>query len=181
MSRFASFRPSRSLSPTLEYVRFDSFSLFLALHLRSLWTGPRWVRKETEAARQVSSHFLFLSFTVISPSYSAPFFQPYYIADHLDGRLSIHQGPTSPLPIDRLCPRRENSRGVDLLPSPDTCLASVLFHRSEELTILSISQFSRAHMIFLKEPASAKSIIQRSTWVRVIMFHLFFFNFKTGT
>lgn len=74
-------------------------------------------------------------------------------AGHLDGRLSIHQGPTSPLPIDRLCPRRENSRGVDL-PSPDTCLAGVPFRRSRGLTVSPIPQFffyrSRAPYDFLQ-------------------------------
>lgn len=79
-----------------------------------------------------------------------PLLSVLHIADHLDGRLSIHQGPTSPLPIDRLCPRRENSRGVDLLPSPDTCLAGVPFRRFGGLTVLPILQFlsfSRTDMI----------------------------------
>lgn len=73
------FLPSISLTSSYPGVRPIWFFLTLsrALHLRSLWTGPRGVRKETEAVRQVSSHFLFLYFTVISPSYSAPFFQPY--------------------------------------------------------------------------------------------------------
>lgn len=73
------FLPSISLTSSYPEVRPIWFFLTLsrALHLRSPWTGPRGVRKETEAARQVSSHFLFLSFTVISPSYSAPFLQPY--------------------------------------------------------------------------------------------------------
>lgn len=95
-------------------------------------------------------------------------------AGHLDGRLSIHQGPTSPLPIDRLCPRRENSRSVDL-PSPDTRLAGVPFRRSRRLTVSPIPQVFfivlARRMIFFKVPASAKSITQRSASARVITPH----------
>lgn len=84
-----------------------------------------------------------------------PLFSALRTADHLDGRLSIHQGPTSLLSIDRLCPRRENSCGVDLLPSSDTCLADMPFRRFGKLTVpLSLSFFIvfACHMIFFKMP-----------------------------
>lgn len=128
--------PSRCLSISLFLCRL--FFPARSFHLRSPWTGPPGVRKETEAARQVSSLvssfssalFLSCAFSLpLSLRYFASLLRPLLLAlrtaDHLDGRLLTHQGPTSSLPTDRLCPRRENSRGVDLPPSADTCLAGV--------------------------------------------------------
>lgn len=90
------FLPSVSLTFSYSRVRPISFYLSLsrALHLRPLWTDPLGVRKETEAARQVSSHFLFLSFTVISRSYSAPFLRPYVpLAALMDACRSTRDPP----------------------------------------------------------------------------------------
>lgn len=108
------FLPSISLTFSYPLSTSDlilSLSLPRALHLRSLWTGPPGVRKETEATtRQVSSHFLFLSFTVISPSYSAPFFRPYISPTTLMDACRSTRDPPRRCPFERLCPRRENAR-----------------------------------------------------------------------
>lgn len=170
MSRFASFRPSRSLSPTFRYVRLI---LSLALSPPSLVVdrSPRSKKRDRGRARQVSS--LSPSSVVISPPYFTPFFG---VTDHLDGRLSTHQGPTSPLPTDRLCPRRENSRGVDLVLLPDTCLTGAPFRRRRIDSFLPIFFFFflrpccfRTLCDFLQAAVFAKSITQRPASACVIM------------
>lgn len=172
------FLPSISLTFSYPGVRPIWFFLTLsrALHLRSVDRSPRGEKRD----RGSSSGFLSFPLSFLHLYFAfllRPLLSALHIADHLDGRLSIHQGPTSPLPIDQLCPRRENSRGVELLPSPDTCLASVPFRRSGELTVLSIFQFlsfSHADIIFLKMPAATKSIFQWSTLIRIIILHSLF-------
>lgn len=119
MSRFASFRPSRSLSLTIGSVGLRSF---LSLSLPRLSTfvrcrdrSPRGEKRD----RRSSSAFLSFSLPLVHRYFASllrPLLSALRTADHLDGRLSTHQGPTSLLPTDRLCPRRENSRSVDLLP-----------------------------------------------------------------
>lgn len=140
MSRFTSFRPSRSLSPTIGSVRpipppSPPFSLILSsplsLFLSLSFFPPSFVANQSPRGekrdRRNSSHgFLSISrsFFLRSGAISSPYhpFPPLSFpsalrtSGHLDGRLSTHKRPTSPLPVDRLCPRRENSRDVDLLP-----------------------------------------------------------------
>lgn len=173
--------------PSIRLAHFLLFSstsdLILSLSFSRSTPSPVVDRSPRGEKRDRGSSSGFLSFPLsLLHRYFAFLLRPLpsalRTAGHLDGRLSIHQGPTSPLPIDRLCPRRENSRGVDL-PSPDTCLAGVPFRRSRRLTVSPIPPsfffiVLARRMTFFKVPASAKSITQRSASARVITPHSLF-------
>lgn len=124
-----------SLPPPFLEISFSSSSPSLSLFPPSLCANrsPRGEKRDRRGSSQLSSCSLVPSCprsTAISPPHTHPFPSTLRTADHLDGRLSTHQRPTSSLPTDRLCPRRENSCDVDLLLPPDTrYLAGAPFRR----------------------------------------------------
>lgn len=91
------FLPSVSLTFSYFSVR-PIDPLTRSLHLRSSSTGPPGVRKETEA--ELVKFPLLLHLPSLFRLLTSPPSSALRTTDHFDGRLSTHQGPTSPLPTD---------------------------------------------------------------------------------